>query len=109
MEEKIIAAVVVSVIAFFSVYTLTPILIRFLEKRNMTVKDVGKRGNVQVARPGGISIVIGLVASEIILYLFFPMSEILAVIIVSILGFTVGIIDDRKVMGGWFKPVALAF
>ena len=41
--------------------------------------------------------------------MFFPISEILAVIVVSILGFTVGIIDDRKVMGGWFKPVALAF
>ena len=109
MEEKIIAAIAASAIAFFSVYALTPILIKFLEKRNMTVKDVGKQGNVQVARPGGISIVIGLVASEIILYVFFPISEILAVIIVSILGFAVGIIDDRKVMGGWFKPVALAF
>jgi len=109
LEEKIIAAIAVSAIAFFSVYALTPILIKFLEKRNMTVKDVGKQGNVQVARPGGISIVVGLVASEIILYVFFPISEILAVIIVSILGFAVGIIDDRKVMGGWFKPVALAF
>jgi UDP-N-acetylglucosamine--dolichyl-phosphate N-acetylglucosaminephosphotransferase len=109
LEEKIIAAIAASAIAFFSVYALTPILIKFLEKRNMTVKDVGKQGNVQVARPGGISIVVGLVASEIILYVFFPISEILAVIIVSILGFAVGIIDDRKVMGGWFKPVALAF
>ena len=109
MEEKIIAAIAASATAFFLVYALTPILIKFLEKRNMTVKDVGKQGNVQVARPGGISIIIGLVISEIILYAFFPMSEILAVIIVSILGFTVGIIDDRKVMGGWFNPVALAF
>ena len=89
MEENIIAAIAASVIAFFSVYALTPILIKFLEKRNMTVKDVGKQGNVQGARPGGISIIIGLVISEIILYTFFPMSEILAVIIVSILGFTV--------------------
>jgi len=31
------------------------------------------------------------------------------VIIVSILGFCVGFVDDRKVMGGWFKPLALAF
>jgi len=109
LEEKIIAAIAVSAIAFFSVYALTPILIKFLEKRNMTVKDVGKQGNVQVARPGGISIVVGLVASEIILYVFFPISEILAVIITSVLGFSDGIIDDRKTMGGWFKPVALAF
>ena len=109
MEEKIIAAIIVSAIAFFSIYALTPILIKFLEKRNLSVKDVNKKGNVMVPRHGGISIVIGLIASEIALYAFFPISEILAVVIVSILGFSVGIVDDRKVMGGWFKPVALAF
>ena len=109
MEEKIIAAIIVSAIAFLSIYVFTPILIKFLEKRNLTVKDVNKKDNVMIPRPGGISIVIGLIASEIALYAFFPISEILAVVIVSILGFSVGIVDDRKVMGGWFKPVALAF
>ena len=109
MEEKIIAAIIVSAIAFFSIYAFTPILIKFLEKRNLTVKDVNKKDNVMIPRPGGISIVIGLIASEIALYAFFPISEILAILIVSILGFSVGIVDDRKVMGGWFKPVALAF
>jgi len=109
LEEKIIAAIIVSAIAFFTIYVFTPILIKFLEKRNLTVKDVNKIGNVMIPRPGGISIFIGIVASEITLYFFFPISEILAIIITSILGFSVGIIDDRKVMGGWFKPVALAF
>ena len=109
MEEKIISAIIVSAIAFFSIYAFTPVLIKFLEKRNLTVKDANKKGDVMIPRPGGISILIGIVASEITLYFFFPVSEILAIIIVSILGFSVGIIDDRKVMGGWFKPVALAF
>ena len=109
MEEKIIAAIIVSAVAFFSVYALTPILIKVLGRRNLVVQDVNKKGSVMVPRPGGISIVIGIVASEIVLYLFFPISEILAIIITSILGFSVGIIDDRKPMGGWFKPVALAF
>ncbi len=109
MQEKIIAAIIVSAIAFFSIYVFTPILIKFLEKRNQAVKDANKKGNVMIPRPGGISILIGIVASEITLYFFFPISEILAIIITSILGFSVGIIDDRKVMGGWFKPVTLAF
>jgi len=109
LEEKIIAAIIVSAIAFFSIYAFTPILIKFLQKRNLTVKDVNKPGNVMIPRPGGISILIGIVASEITLYFFFPISEILAIIITSVLGFSVGIIDDRKTMGGWFKPVALAF
>ena len=109
MEEKIIVAIIVSAIAFFSIYVFTPILIKFLEKRNLTVKDVNKIGDVMIPRPGGISIMIGIVASEIMLYLFFPISEILAIIITSVLGFSVGIIDDKKTMGGWFKPLALAF
>ena len=108
MQEQIIIAIIVSSIAFFSVYGLTPIFIKALASRNLTVKDVNKKGDVMIPRPGGIPIVIGLVAAEIALYAFFPISEILAVIIVSILGFCVGFVDDRKVMGGWFKPVALA-
>ena len=109
MEEKIIAAIIVSAIAFLTIYAFTPVLIKFLEKRNLTVKDVNKTGDVMIPRPGGISIMIGIVTSEIILYLFFPISEILAIIITSVLGFSVGIIDDKKTMGGWFKPLALAF
>jgi len=109
LEEKIIVAIIVSAIAFFSIYAFTPILIKFLEKRNLAVKDVNKKDNVMIPRPGGISILIGIVASEITLYFFFPISEILAVIITSILSFSIGIIDDRKTMGGWFKPVTLAF
>ena len=109
MQEKIIAAIIVSTIAFFTIYAFTPILIKFLEKRNQTVKDANKIGNVMIPRPGGISIFIGIVASEITLYFFFPISEILAIIITSVLGFSVGIIDDKKTMGGWFKPLTLAF
>jgi UDP-N-acetylglucosamine--dolichyl-phosphate N-acetylglucosaminephosphotransferase len=109
LQEQIIIAIIVSSIAFFSVYGLTPIFIKALASRNLTVKDVNKKGDVMIPRPGGIPIVIGLVAAEIALYAFFPISEILAVIIVSILGFCVGLVDDRKVMGGWFKPLALAF
>jgi len=103
LQEQIITAIIVSSIAFFSVYGLTPIFIKALASRNLTVKDVNKKGDVMIPRPGGIPIVIGLVAAEIALYAFFPISEILAVIIVSILGFCVGLVDDRKVMGGWLS------
>ena len=35
--------------------------------------------------------------------------EILAVILTTFFAFIVGLIDDKKTMGGWFKPLALAF
>jgi len=106
--QEIIAAIIVSVIAFFTVYVLTPFLIRSLEKRNQTVKDYNKKIGTMVARPGGPSIITGILASELVLYVFFPINEIIAIIVTTSLAFIVGIIDDKKVVGGWFKPLALA-
>ena len=109
MEQLIIPAIIAITIAFFSVYGLTPFVIRALEKRNITVVDVNKKQKTMVARPGGLSIIVGMESSLIILYIFFPISEILAIILTTFFAFIVGIIDDKKTMGGWFKPVALAF
>ena len=86
---------------------MTPPLIKFLEKRNLVVKDMNKKENVMVARPGGPSIIIGIIASEITLYAFLQINEILAIIITTTAAFVIGYVDDRKVMGGWFKPMAL--
>lgn len=108
MPQQIIAAVLVSVIAFFSVYTITPFLIKALEKRNSTVKDYHRKGGAMVARPGGPAIIVGIVASELVFYIFFPLVEIIAIVITTSLAFLVGLVDDKKVMGGWFKPLALA-
>jgi len=109
LEQLIIPAIIAIVVAFFSVYGLTPLVIRALEKRNITVVDANKKEKTMVARPGGISIIVGIELSLIILYVFFPISEILAVILTTFFAFIVGLIDDRKTMGGWFKPLALAF
>ena len=107
MIELIIPAVVSCIVAFFVVYLTTPPLITFLQKRNMTVIDLHKKNPVMIARPGGISIIAGIIASEIVLYVFLQMNEILAIMITSFLAFVIGYVDDRKRMGGWFKPVAL--
>ena len=109
MEQLIIPAIIAIVVAFFSVYGLTPIVIKALEKRKITVTDVNKKEKPMIPRPGGLSIIVGIESSLIILYIFFPISEILAVILTTFFAFIVGLIDDKKTMGGWFKPLALAF
>ena len=109
MEQLIIPAIIAIVVAFFSVYGLTPIVIKALAKRKITVIDANKKEKPMIPRPGGLSIIVGIESSLIILYLFFPISEILAVILTTFFAFIVGLIDDRKTMGGWFKPLALAF
>jgi UDP-N-acetylglucosamine--dolichyl-phosphate N-acetylglucosaminephosphotransferase len=107
--ELILPAVASCIVAFFVVFVMTPPLIKFLGQRNLAVKDMNKKENVMVVRPGGPSIIVGIIASEIILYAFLQLNEILAIIITTSAAFVIGYIDDRKVMGGWFKPVALAF
>ena len=108
MIELIFPTILSCIIAFFVVFTMTPPLIKFLNKRNLVVKDMNKKEYVMVVRPGGPSLITGIVASEITLYMFLQMNEILAIIITTTAAFVIGYIDDRKVMGGWFKPVALA-
>ncbi len=107
MEQEIIAAVIISVIAFFVVYLTTPLLIKDLKKRNQLVKDYHRKGGAMVARPGGPSIIAGILASEFTLLAFFPSNEIIAIIITTSIACIVGLIDDKRVMGGWFKPLAL--
>jgi UDP-N-acetylglucosamine--dolichyl-phosphate N-acetylglucosaminephosphotransferase len=83
LTELIIPAIISSVIAFFSVYFSTPPLIKFLQKRNFTVKDMNKKEQTMIPRPGGISIIVGIITSELILYAFLQMNEILAIMITT--------------------------
>ncbi|MCH2404778.1 MAG: UDP-N-acetylglucosamine-1-phosphate transferase, partial [Nitrosopumilus sp.] len=112
MIELILPAVVSCIVAFFVVFLMTPPLIKFLEKRNFTVKDVNKKENVLVARPGGLSIIVGIIASEIVLYTFLQLNEILVILFTTSIAFVIGYIDDRKYFKmhnqRWFKPIALA-
>jgi len=108
LQQEIIAAIIASAIAFFTVFALTPFLIKALEKRNSTVKDYHRKGGAMVARPGGPSLIAGILISGTAFYAFFPMTEIIAILITTALAFLVGLVDDKRVMGGWFKPLALA-
>lgn len=97
-----------SAAAFVIVHFATPLLIRRLERADSVVVDVLKPGKVMVARPGGPVLVIGLIVAESLLYVLVPSVEILAVMATVLACFIVGYVDDKRVMGGWFKPIALA-
>jgi len=106
--DLLIPAIISCIVAFFVVFFMTPPLIKILEKRNLAVKDVNKKEDVMVVRPGGPAILAGIIASELVLYAFLQMNEILAILITTSAACVIGYVDDRKVMGGWFKPLALA-
>jgi len=106
--DLLIPAIISCIVAFVVVFVMTPPLMKILQKNNLAVKDMNKKEDVMVVRPGGPAIIVGIIASEIILYAFLQLNEILAILITTSAAFAIGYVDDRKVMGGWFKPVALA-
>ena len=102
-----VSAVIASAIAFLITYLLTPVLIKYLNKHGMVVKDYHKPNDKQVPRPGGPSIVVAIVAAELALFIFTMSNGVLAILLCTVIAFFIGYIDDRRVMPGYFKPLAL--
>ena len=108
MMDLAAAGIAAAAAAFLAVHLATPPLARYLERSGSVVLDYHKRGRQMVARPGGPAIILGVLAAEAVVYGFTGSAAVLAVMGTSFLAFVVGLADDRMVLGGWFKPVALA-
>jgi UDP-N-acetylglucosamine--dolichyl-phosphate N-acetylglucosaminephosphotransferase len=85
-------AIISCIVAFFVVFFMTPPLIKILEKRNFAVKDMNKKEDVMVVRPAGPAILAGIITSELILYAFFQMNEILAILITTSAACVIGLL-----------------
>jgi UDP-GlcNAc:undecaprenyl-phosphate/decaprenyl-phosphate GlcNAc-1-phosphate transferase len=107
VANVLIYGAAVSAISFFAILFLTPAAIKSLAAKGSVVPDAHKRGRPMIPRPAGPVIMAGIAAAEIALYLLTMNAAVLAVLLSTVIAFAVGYIDDRKVMPGWFKPVAL--
>ena len=103
----IIYGIIVSAVSFLLIYLLTPLTIRILLRTGNTVQDYHKLNRPCIPRPAGPILLLGIVASGILLYMLLPDIKIIAILVTTIIAFVVGYIDDIRVMSGWFKPVAL--
>jgi UDP-N-acetylmuramyl pentapeptide phosphotransferase/UDP-N-acetylglucosamine-1-phosphate transferase len=83
----------VSAVSFLAIFFTTPVFIKYLNKKGKVVVDYHKPGKPNVPRPAGPVLLIGIVISEIILYVLIPDTKIIAVLLTT--------------MPGWFKPAAL--
>lgn len=97
-----------SVVAFVIVHFVTPPFVQYLHQTKNVVIDVMKPDKTIVARPAGPVLMLSILVAGSILCAFFQSIEILAIMLVTFACFVVGYVDDKRVMGGWFKPVALA-
>jgi len=102
-----IFAAIVSAMVFLMIYFLTPPFIRYLQRHGMIVQDYHKPNNEQVPRPGGPIIMISIAIAEITLYFLTMSNGVLAILLCTLIAFFIGYVDDRKVMPGYLKPLAL--
>lgn len=103
----VIYGVIVSAVSFLVIYFLTPFAIRLLVEKQRVVPDAHKPNKPSVPRPAGPVMIAGIVAAEIILYLLTMNNAVLAILLTTVIAFVVGYVDDKRVLPGWFKPVAL--
>jgi UDP-N-acetylglucosamine--dolichyl-phosphate N-acetylglucosaminephosphotransferase len=84
-----------------------PIFIKLLISKGKVVNDVHKANKPMVPRPGGPILLLSIVVGELILFFMTGIYEIVGIIITTTIAFVIGIVDDFKIMPGWYKPVAL--
>jgi len=82
-------------------------MISSLISRGEVVQDYHKPDRPKVPRPAGPMLALGIAVAEILLYLLTWKIKVIAILLTTLIAFIVGLVDDRKVMPGWFKPVAL--
>src|SRR5919108_3312927 len=107
LSDIIQYGIIVSLVSFFCVLILTPRLIKVLTVKGEVVQDYHKAERPNVPRPAGPAMAAGIGMAEIILYIFTGDLKVLGIMLTSMVAFVIGYIDDKKVMPGWFKPVAL--
>ena len=107
LADILLYGTTVSVVSFLCVLILTPRLIKLLTTKGEVVQDYHKPERPSVPRPAGPAIAAGIGAAEAILYILTWDVRVLAIIFTSMIAFVIGYIDDKRVMPGWFKPVAL--
>lgn len=105
--NSLIYGLTISIWAFITIWILTPRWMLFLKQKGKVVDDYHKPGKPKIPRPAGPVLALGICGGELILFFLTNELSILLLSFASILSFVIGIIDDKKVMPGWFKPLSL--
>jgi len=107
LEELVIGTIIASIIAFLINLAIMPKFIIFLKHKGKVVNDNHKPNKPKVPRPAGPILLLSILIGELILFFITGNIEIIGILLTTIIAFIIGIIDDFKIMPGWFKPGAL--
>jgi len=111
LNNSILNLAAVFMTGFLLTYLLTPIIAKIMSYFNKTGIDVHKLDKPKIPEACGISIIISMTVSVILLILLFPQfgTEFLAFIISGLIAGVIGFIDDLKGLGARMKPFLTAF
>jgi UDP-N-acetylglucosamine--dolichyl-phosphate N-acetylglucosaminephosphotransferase len=103
------------VISFIAGFVITlviiPYIIRIMKRKGYTGIDIHKTLKTEVAESGGISILIGISITAILLTLFFPdfFNEIFIFVLTVVISGLIGYIDDRIKLRSRYKLLLTIF
>jgi UDP-GlcNAc:undecaprenyl-phosphate/decaprenyl-phosphate GlcNAc-1-phosphate transferase len=106
-KEILIYGIIASAMSFFITLFGTAKMINWLTAKGEVVQDYHKPDKPRIPRPAGPALVAGIVSAEIILFLLTWKIRVIAILLTAVISFFIGFVDDKKVLPGWFKPVAL--
>ncbi|MEO9321002.1 MAG: UDP-N-acetylglucosamine-1-phosphate transferase [Nitrososphaera sp.] len=105
--EVVAYALIAAAISFGATFLVMPRFIRYLVAHGRTVQDYHKKSKPLVPRPAGPVLMLAVGLSEAFIFAVTSNTTVLAILLSTTIAFLVGYVDDRRVMPGWFKPVAL--
>jgi UDP-GlcNAc:undecaprenyl-phosphate/decaprenyl-phosphate GlcNAc-1-phosphate transferase len=106
-KEILVYGIIASAMSFFITLFGTAKMINWLTAKGEVVQDYHKPDKPSIPRPAGPALIAGIVAAEIILFLLTWEIRVIAILLTAVISFLIGFVDDKKVLPGWFKPVAL--
>jgi UDP-N-acetylmuramyl pentapeptide phosphotransferase/UDP-N-acetylglucosamine-1-phosphate transferase len=102
---EIFYLIIIFISGFLTTYLLLPYIIKLMKNKGYIGYDIHKNDRPEVAESGGISMVLGVVVSSILLMVLFPLflNWILIFILTVILAGVIGFIDDRVKLKSRYK------
>ncbi len=100
-------SLIIGVISFSVTFFGTRRLVDYLIEKNMTVLDYHKSEKKKVPRPGGPTLIAGILVGEGILFVLTGSLAVLGLLLVTLLCGVIGIVDDLRTLGGIVKPALL--
>jgi UDP-N-acetylglucosamine--dolichyl-phosphate N-acetylglucosaminephosphotransferase len=103
---------ILSFIAGFVITLLIiPYIMRIMKRKGYTGIDIHKTAKTEVPESGGISIIVGISLTSILLAIFFPIffNEILIFVLTVVISGLIGYIDDRIKLKSRYKLLLTIF